>query len=111
MVQVQLSCSRARVLWAAEPVDWRAVKRHLYDARRHGARALVVVDGCEARGADSAAPAHGAATRAALCAPAAPPHGVAGCAAPVVAVGSAPTAAAPAAAAGWRSQGGYPMEW
>ena len=44
---------RARVLWAAEPVDWRAVKRHLYDARRHGARALVVVDGCEARGADS----------------------------------------------------------
>ena len=49
--------SRARVLWAAEPVDWRAVKRHLYDARRHGARALVVVDGCEARGADSAAPA------------------------------------------------------
>ena len=49
--------SRARVLWAAEPVDWRAVKRHLYDARRHGARALVVIDGCEARGADSAAPA------------------------------------------------------
>ena len=39
---------RARVLWAAEPVDWRAVKRHLYDARRHGARALVVVDGCDA---------------------------------------------------------------
>ena len=49
--------SRARVLWAAEPVDWRAVKRHLYDARRHGARALVVVDGCEARTADAAAPA------------------------------------------------------
>ena len=49
--------SRARVLWAAEPVDWRAVKRHLYDARRQGARALVVIDGCETRTADAAAPA------------------------------------------------------
>ena len=56
-VNALAASSRARVLWAPDPVDWRAVKRHLLDARRRGARALVVVDACEARPPAAAAEA------------------------------------------------------